>query len=151
MKKKLVILLGGLVLVGIGSAGWWGYRALEDEVRQRESVVVLGEAEGGEKVEQLVGLRIDFGEGEGVDYEGEFKCDETVFGLLERVAGKEGLELVTEQYDFGVFVKAIGGAEGDAKRAWVYSVNGEAGQVAADVRQLAEGDHVEWKYTELEN
>ncbi|MBU0570110.1 DUF4430 domain-containing protein, partial [Patescibacteria group bacterium] len=72
----------------------------------------------------------------------------TVFGILEKFAEEEGVELESQQYDFGVFVKSIAGYEGSAETAWIFFVNGESGQVSADQYELKNGDVVEWKYLE---
>jgi len=44
-------------------------------------------------------------------------------------------------------VESVDGLVNSASQAWIYFVNGEAGQVAADQHQLTAGDRVEWRYT----
>jgi hypothetical protein len=72
--------------------------------------------------------------------------DLTAYGLLEKATFSESFEIEVEEYDFGVFVKTINGLESSAEMAWIYFVNGESAQVAADQYSLNPGDVVEWKY-----
>jgi KaiC/GvpD/RAD55 family RecA-like ATPase len=72
----------------------------------------------------------------------------TAFTLLEKIAQEEGIELVTKKYDFGILVESIGGEENTKERAWIYFVNGKAGEVASDQYELSDGDVVEWRYVE---
>lgn len=74
----------------------------------------------------------------------------TVFGILEKVAEDNEIDLVTKQYDFGILVESIGEVENSEERAWIYFVNDEAGEVASDKYELSEGDVVEWRYIEPE-
>lgn len=74
--------------------------------------------------------------------------DTTAFGALKAASQSNGFDL---QYDppgqYGVFVKGIVGKTGNDKTFWIYSVNGQEGQVAADQMQLRAEDTVTWKYT----
>ncbi len=90
-----------------------------------------------------VNLVLDFGQGEKKEATTEAT---TVFEALKSVTDQNNLKLKTKQYDFGVFVEAIGEMENTGEKAWIYSVNGKAGEVAADKYGLREGDIVEWKY-----
>ena len=94
---------------------------------------------------QLVFAEVDFGDQEPVQVtleEGTY----TAFSALVAAVETMEYELQTQQYDFGVFVQSINGYESTAEQAWVYSVNGESGMVAADQMQLNPGDTVTWKY-----
>ncbi len=68
------------------------------------------------------------------------------FQVLEEAAKKQNLILTTKQYDFGVFVEAIGTIANTKEKSWIYFVNGKSGTVAADKQNLNTGDTVEWKY-----
>jgi len=72
---------------------------------------------------------------------------QNAFEILTIVAEKEKIPLITKQYDFGVFVQKIGEKESGTIMAWIYSINGKSGEVAADKAGLNTGDIVEWKYT----
>ena len=72
--------------------------------------------------------------------------DETVFSVLKNVAEREKINLETKQYDFGVFVQKIDKSESTAKNAWIYYVNGESGQIAADQYKVKDGDNITWKF-----
>lgn len=68
------------------------------------------------------------------------------FSILEEALEENNIPFEVENYDFGVFVKSINGLESTNEKAWIYFVNGESGQVAADKMDLEKGDLVEWKY-----
>jgi len=70
----------------------------------------------------------------------------TAFSLLEKVSQKENIPLQTKKYDFGVFVESINGKVSTGEMAWIYFVNGESGQIAADLQKVNPGDTVKWKY-----
>ena len=71
---------------------------------------------------------------------------QNAFQALSEAAKKQNLELKTKQYDFGVFVEAIGTLANTKEKSWIYFVNGKSGTVAADKQSLTAGDTVEWKY-----
>lgn len=70
----------------------------------------------------------------------------TAYQALLEIAKKQQIPLKTKQYDFGVFVQAIGDKENTKDMAWIYFVNGKAGTVAADKQPVTSGDTVEWHY-----
>jgi hypothetical protein len=74
----------------------------------------------------------------------------TAFDLLKNLTEKNNINLQTKQYDFGTFVQAVGDKESTAKKAWIYFINGQSGQVAADKYVVKEGDIIEWKYVTSE-
>jgi len=96
--------------------------------------------------EARVSLAIDFGNKEVKNFDTTIGIDDTAFSVLKNTVEKENINLETKQYDFGVFVKKIGEFESTAKKSWIYFVNGESGQIAADQYKLKNGDKVEWKY-----
>ena len=81
-----------------------------------------------------------------IEYETTNKRIYQPFSILEEALEKNNISFETEKYDFGVFVKSINGIESTNEKAWIYFVNGESGQVAADKLELNTGDLVEWKY-----
>lgn len=96
--------------------------------------------------EVKVDLVIDFGNGDIKNFDLAVNPEDTAFSILKVAAKKEGINLQVKQYDFGVFVEKIGEFESTAKKSWIYYVNGESGQVAADQQKLNNGDKVEWKH-----
>ena len=100
--------------------------------------------------QKMVVLKIDFGNEDPIQAEYTFTEERTVFDALKDTAEKENILLEIQQYDFGVFIKSIGGYEGSEEKAWIYFVNEESGTVAADNQILKDGDLVEWKYIEPE-
>lgn len=96
--------------------------------------------------EQKISLVIDFGNKESKNFELVIKSEDTAFSVLKSATEKDSINLETIQYDFGVFVNKIGDFESTSKKSWIYYVNGESGQVAADQQKLKNGDKVEWKH-----
>lgn len=96
--------------------------------------------------EARVNITINFGSNEIKTDELVADASDSAFSILKKFAEKENVELETTQYDFGVFVKKIGNYESTSKKSWIYYVNGESGQIAADQMKLKNGDKVEWKY-----
>lgn len=147
MKKKSTILFFIAVIL---AAGWWTFGKKNLNYQQTDQPVYE------EYKEQEIRLVLDFGEGLIATYSGipinnlgnanGEEASMSAFGLLRKTAEKENFKIETEQYDFGIFVKSIAGRESSAEKAWIYFVNGEAGNVAASEYKLNEGDVVEWKY-----
>lgn len=70
----------------------------------------------------------------------------TALEALEKVSADQGWEIQIKEYDFGKLVEAVNGYKNNPKKAWIYSVNGQAGDKAAGRYNLSSGDKVEWKY-----
>lgn len=98
------------------------------------------------QMEQKATVSVDFSDESVISNEFEISNETTAYSLLQKIAESMDLELETTQYDFGVFVKAINGRESTAEMSWIYFVNGNSGDVAADQKQINAGDTVEWKY-----
>ena len=60
------------------------------------------------------------------------------------------LPVEIKTYPFGVLVESVAGFTNSTARAWIYFVNNQAGQVAADQHQLTAGDTVQWRFTKPE-
>ncbi len=144
MKKKLLVVIPivGLLAVGISYFVFVNKQA-DETIKESFSQEVVEE-----KKEETVSLTLDFGDEDTTSYTIPFTQNSTAFGVLKETSEKENIPLETQQYDFGVFVESINGFEGSAEMAWIYFVNGESGQVAADQYELSPGDVVEWKYIE---
>lgn len=101
-----------------------------------------------EKTEKKVMLIIDSGEellSKAIEI--EFKEGMTAFSLLSDEIEKLNLTLKFKTYDMGVFIEAIGDKEnGEDGKYWLYYVNGEMPQLAADKQLLSPGDNVEFKF-----
>lgn len=95
-------------------------------------------------------IRIDFGNEIRESEQFEIHKTQTAHSMLAALLDKKDMPIETEQYDFGIFVKSINGLENTSEKAWIYYVNGELGQVAADAYDVKSGDIVEWKYVEPE-
>lgn len=133
MNKKLKYLLLGLVLLLAGATPFFSTKRFPEtskvEVAQSQATLI-----------------IDFGGGNKISSSFFPQSGTTVFDALKKVAEEKNITLETQQYDFGIFVKAVGGYKSNAKKAWIYFVNGAPGQVAADKRGVKAGDTIEWRY-----
>jgi hypothetical protein len=104
--------------------------------------------------QKKVYLTVVFADGNEISYEEELNPGSSlsVFDLLKKGLDTNQVTYETKSYDFGIFVKSINGLESGAKQSWIYFVNGQGGQVAADQYKLKPGDIVQWKYiTPIDN
>lgn len=95
-----------------------------------------------------VSLVVD-GDGWTVEYRGVWTTNNTAFGILLEAADLLGFEVEWVPYAIpsGVFVTAINGTvNGEGSRWWQYWVNDAYGNVAADRREIFEGDVVAWRF-----
>ena len=96
---------------------------------------------------KAVSLFIDQGQGSPLVLNGEFKEGMTAFDLLNEKTGELNLNLETKTYDIGVMIEAIGDKKnGQDQKYWLYYVNGEMPEVAADKKLIKVGDKVEFKF-----
>lgn len=95
-------------------------------------------------------LILDFGEGEISTFSGIKVVEKTVFSALKKVIDDKKLELKTKEYSFGNLVTQIGDKVNTKEKAWIYFVNGKSGEVAADKKEVKDGDIIEWKYMKPE-
>lgn len=136
-KKFLLIIILGALLLGIG---WLAEKkALIKEKKEEVKRERIEREKSGQ-----VNLVLDFGEGEMATFSGIRA--KTAFEALEIVAQKENFEIETKEYDFGVLVQAIQGKENTQDQAWLYYVNSQMADKAADKFELKDQDQVLWKY-----
>lgn len=85
--------------------------------------------------------------GEINQYQIEIEEDSTIFSLLKELSKRESFDITFTEYDFGVFVESIDGYKnGTDNKYWQYWVNDKLGEVAADKKQVKDGDKIEWKF-----
>jgi Domain of unknown function (DUF4430) len=97
-------------------------------------------------------LFIDFGNGKIKSYEAvEINMNETAYSLLVKKLNETGSPVVTKKYNQGLMVESIDNISASSSYFWSYSVNGQAGSVAADKHILKDKDIVEWKFTPISN
>ena len=139
MKKEVVIGLW-VVLAGVWMAG----------CSSKGEPETLPDQTSGRVMEQVEGqalLVIDDGD-KVASYSAQLAGEQTVLGLLLKVAADEGIDHELEHYDFGDLVIRINGKENVSDRSWIYFVNGRAGDVGAGDMKIEPGDLIEWKYIE---
>jgi len=91
--------------------------------------------------ENKVAMKVTTPEGKVYDY---FVAEEeglTAFDLFARA----GVPVEFTQYDFGVYVKAVGGVSEGGGKYWIYYINGKPAMQAADQYRVQSDDLIEWK------
>mgnify|MGYP001600420657 CR=1 FL=1 len=151
MKKQskilLLILLAVILLVGISQyqLSRQGSLTFPDSIKER--LLKLDQSTPTSSVvETFVTINIDFGKGKKLEEKVEAK---TVYEALKQVADLKGLQLEAKKYKYGLLVERIGNSVNSADWAWMYWVNGKAGQIASDLYQVAPQDKIEWKYEKI--
>lgn len=97
--------------------------------------------------QSVFNLKIDYDNGQTASVYTYNSTQETAFSLLRKVASQNNLTMEIKQYDFGTMVTAINDLKNSPAKAWIFTVNGQSPQVAADKFMLTNNDTVEWKYT----
>ncbi len=133
MKKYLIPIL--IIILASGLFFYKKYNPINTPVPEQNT-----------NYEQKVNLVIDFGNKEIKNFDLNLEANSSAFSVLKTATEKENIKLQVKQYDFGVFVEKIGDFESTAKKSWIYYINSESGQIAADQQKLKNGDKVEWKY-----
>ena len=93
-----------------------------------------------------VTLVLDFSDGKISTYSGIKTKEKTVFAVLKKVTEDKKIEMKIKEYSFGNLVEQIGKEKNTKDHAWIYFVNGKAGEAAADKKEVKDGDVVEWRY-----
>jgi len=139
---KKIFYLFLILVIGISLAGC-GKKVVVEKEEER----VIGEVE---EEKEKVTLVLDFGEEKVSSFRGiEVEKGATVFDLLTQVTGDEEIELGMKKFDFGYQVIKIGEKENGDSLFWVYSVNGEMAEVAADQQEVFDGDIIRWEYQKM--
>jgi hypothetical protein len=139
--KKLNVLIGILAGIVILGSAWVIYTKINEQPLTEEEDIyqVVSQKEAT--------LVVDYGEGEPKTIEIDFEEGMTAFDVLEKGTGELDLGLKTKTYDMGIFIEAIGEKEnGQDNKYWLYYVNEEMPQVAADKKEIKTGDKVEFKF-----
>lgn len=145
MKKKLLLLSSATLIIILSV-----FVARNVFVSLKPASVSPTPATQQKNTESKIQIIIDYGNDEKVNSDYLLSDNDTAFSVLEKITLDKQIPLETESYDFGIFVKSINDLESGADMAWIYFVNSESGQVAADQHILSSGDMVEWKYIEPE-
>lgn len=138
--KKLKVFIGILAGIVILGSVWTIFKKINEQPLTEEGIYQA-------IPEKEATLVIDYGGGEVETIRIDFEPEMTAFDVLEMGAGELGLELKTKTYDMGIFIEAIGKKEnGQDNKYWLYYVDGEMPQVAADKKKIKAGDKVEFKF-----
>lgn len=142
ISKKLLLIIGLLIASLLIFLIW--------SSPKNESVATSSPTPLSQQVNEseVIITEIDFGGSSPVEITLE-ESEHTAFSALQKAAEIMNYDLVTEQFDFGIFVKSVNGYESDTQKAWLYFVNGQSGDIAADQKQLQPGDTVSWRYADI--
>ena len=138
--QKILSLIIALIIVVLFSGGWLVYKSWQSEKKTTD----FSPTKNQEKVLYV----INKGEEDVKKYQIEISNNSTVFSLLEELSKRENFEIETTVYpEMGIFVKSISEAKGGTdNKWWQYWVNDKLGDVAADKKQVKNGDKIEWKF-----
>lgn len=100
-----------------------------------------------EEITSEVTLVIADGTGNPKTYQQNYKEKMTAYDLLKKVTDTKGITLESSSSSLGVMVNKISDKKGgDEGKYWLYYVNNQMPQVAADKYELKAGDKVEFKF-----
>ena len=97
----------------------------------------------------------NLGENDTLTFESITTSESTAYGILlgGQTQGRYSVTATTH-YEFGLFVESIAGwgtcgsCQNEDGFYWLYSVNDNNGDVAANRKVISDGDVVEWNYTD---
>ena len=118
------------------------------QIPETRKALSLTPAPSFERIDNLLRLVVDFGNGKTIKYQKELlpKSPLNALSFLEEASQNKIFKLEIKKYDFGTFVQSIDDYQTSSEKAWILFVNGQASKVAADKFELKLGDYVEWKY-----
>lgn len=141
MKKLLLTVL-------VLAAALFSLTSLAEVINQTTQPQVAGIETA--KIERQATVRVIFNKNLVLEDVLIFSDDTNAYELLTRLLNQNEIEYEVTQYDFGVFVNSIGDLESNTQNSWIYSVNDESAQVAADTYLVSDGDTIEWKFKPVE-
>jgi len=149
LNSKLAFLILGILAIGTIYLFERESLSTEKEINnltQKETAISEGMV--GQIAQERVLYTIDKGEGDVVSYQMILSENSTVFSLLEELANRENFKIEFTVYEgMGVLVEDIDEVRnGTDNKYWQYWVNEELPMVAADKKEIKEGDKVEWKF-----
>lgn len=147
INPKLVGIILGVLITGIIFLVSQEFLSFQKEINSLSQIETI-EKITKQIVQEKVLCAIDFGDGNVKSYQITFSENSTIFSLLEELSKKESLQLEWKSYEgMGILVESIDGVKnGTDNKYWQYWVNGELPMVAADKKEIKEGDKVEWKF-----
>ena len=83
------------------------------------------------------------------NYTTDITVDSTVLSVLKTIASDYQFEIEIQSFDFGDLVQGINGFLASDEKAWIYYVNGQAGDIGADQKPVLSEDQIEWKYEDI--
>lgn len=141
LKKKNILITVGIIIILCGIFVVFLNKTNKPATQEKTAV-------SQNNIKQEVTLVISRETSQSVRVVSDFHEGITAFNLLKSKAEELNINLKTKSYEnLGVLVEAIGDTEnGQDGKYWLYYVNGEMPQVAADKYLLKTGDKVEFKF-----
>lgn len=150
--NKVIIGLVIAILVVVGAVGLFGgffKNSSDNDTNVESSISGVKESQS---VVQPVKIVIDYGDLQKTETSLEVKDGMTAFSILEEATKKDGIEVASTKYDFGVMVNSVGAYKGgDDGKYWMYYVNSKVPDVGADQYKVKAGDVVEWKFEKTQS
>ena len=146
LKQPLVLVII-LILIMLGAWKFFSGQQAGDDLA---NVSNTGSEQGeNDSQAQKASLVIINGVSEDQTFEFEVGEETTAFSMLREASEDNDIELSFQDSEFGVFIEKIGPFEnGNDGKYWLYYINGEMPQVAADKHQVEPGDKVEFRFVE---
>ena len=149
LNLKLVGIILGILLIGMVSLIRVESISTEREINNLlKAETANSEILAKQLAQEKVVYVIDKGDGNPKSYQIVLSDNSTVFSLLEELARKESFQVESKIYEgMGVFVESIDGVKnGTENKYWQYWVNGQLPMVAADKKEVENGNKIEWKF-----
>ncbi len=151
--KKILIILGVVLVIGVLGFVWWEYQgisrvSLEKTSSSERSLDVNKALNNATAPPKLTGekVNIDFGGGKIISSQVE---SINAYDALLKAAKINNMKVESKEYKFGSIVTQIGDKANNSTFAWIYYVNGKTGQFSAEKFIVHPQDIVDWKYEKL--
>ncbi len=139
--KNNIFIIIGIVIIIIIVGSLIFFNNYKQPVAIKEAEIL------NQEIKKEVFLKINYGEKEPQIINADFYEGMTAYDLLKVKSEELGINLKTKNYDIGVMIESIGDKKnGQNGKYWLYYVNKEMPQIAADKKELKEGDQVEFKF-----
>lgn len=130
MKEKWVIAITIAAIMAVAAAYSIGNVSLESKSKKINALLI-----------------INFGN-ETWNFNVTLNNSATVYSLLMKGAEENNFTVSTTYYPQyqSYFINSIAGVKNENGKYWQYWINGEYGEVSANLQKLKNGDVVEWKF-----
>ncbi len=143
--KALLVIALGATLFGGALFAWSLPSSSQNHDRQLNADVAERAS-----AQRTASIQLDFGDGNARTFNTLFSEGESLFTVLQRVAGENDIGFDYKEYgSLGMLVTKIGDKEnGDNERYWQYWVNGKYAMVGVSFYGVRASDIIEWRFVE---